>query len=324
MTPLAPVLAVVVFQTIRSKEVKIKDVLVGLALWLVGSLPYSGLVVLAAIGRGDIYGTLYEALFGVRFAEEVLNATLSFRMTLISLCFVLLNFPNLLLPAAVYGVARARRLGVAALARRALLAEMMIHVCFVIRFDIVDQHTFFLPTYVLLTIFGGTGFAALQRGVSTRRRRVVWRIAVAALALTPVWYVFVPAAARRAGVLDYVARNKPYRDDYTYVFTPWSIAERSADTMSREAVELAGARGLIIVEDPLAVFAIRYRALREQTEGLQITRFPTPQVIQEVLDEGGSVVLVPMRVGEPAAPPAVGSWQQVGDLYLLALPSSDE
>ena len=60
-------------------------------------------------------------------------------------------------------------------------------------------------------------------------RRGVPTAAALALLMTPIWYAVVPSAARRFHVLDSVARNKPYRNDYQYVFTPWSVVERSAD-----------------------------------------------------------------------------------------------
>ena len=58
------------------------------------------------------------------------------------------------------------------------------------------------------------------------------RAATATLALTPALYAIVPAVARRFDVLGGVERNKPYRDDYVYVFSPWSVVEDSAEVVA--------------------------------------------------------------------------------------------
>ncbi len=313
-----PILAAVVVQTIRSKEVKTKEVIVGVALWLLGSLPYTSLITVELIRTGDISATVHSALFGKSFAGEVLNTTFSLRMLLIGAGFVVLNFPNLLLPVAVYGMFRGRRLDVPQIARRYLLLAFIIHLCFVVRYSIVDQHLFFLPTYVLLSIFSGIGFAAVQRGVSLRMRRMILSVAVVALALTPAWYAVIPTVARRFEVLKSVERNKPYRDDYVYVFTPWSVVERSAEVMSRRAIELAGEHGLILVEDPMAEFAIRYQAIQACMDDLQIAPDAMPETIVGAVRDGRVIVLVPKHADSPQADPPVGSWIRVDDLYTLS------
>jgi hypothetical protein len=118
-------------------------------------------------------------------------------------------------------------------------------------------------------------------------------------------------------VLASVERHKPYRDDYVYLFTPWSIVERSADRMSREAVALAGADGIIIVEDRMAEFAIRYQALRADYDELRIVSGLPAEAAREAIDAHRPVVLVPANTEAPRTEPPVGTWLRVGDLYLL-------
>ena len=115
---------------------------------------------------------------------------------LVSVCLVGLSFPNLFVPAAVYGLACAgrhsfvssarstggtaqlslltqqRHAGVPAVTRRAMAAAAVVHACFVFRYDIVDLQMFFLPLYVLLSVFAGIGFAAVERWTVRRGRRI--------------------------------------------------------------------------------------------------------------------------------------------------------
>ena len=319
----APVLAAVVLLAVRRKEVSPRDVAVGLILWLLGSTPYTGMVI-SELGRtGEWVATLRSMLFGHHYADEVLKVLPSGGRLLNSLGFVALCFPNLLLPAAGYGIAIGRTVSVPTLVRRYLLAGLVIHAVFALRYPIVDQHTFFLPMYTLLAIFGGIGFAAIGARSGSPPRRLVRLTAIVLLALTPVLYAFTPAIARSLGVLDSVARHKPYRDDYVYLFTPWSVAEDSAERMSRQAVELAGDRGVIIASDRMGEPAIRYRALHDGKIDIEIVNELTPEGIRAAIGAGREVVLVPLNVETGPPNPPLGVWQRVGDLYSLRVDSGD-
>lgn len=137
------------------------------------------------------------------------------------------------------------------------------------------------------------------------------------LALTPLLYAFTPALARRFDVLRFIERHKPYRDDYVYLFTPWSVVERSAERMSREAVDLAADNGIIIVEDRMAEFAVRYRVIRDGKTAIEITREMEPKDFVRAVEEGRPIVLVPRSVDKPITLPLAGSWRRMGDLYIL-------
>ena len=311
-----PVLGVVLLHSVRVRQIRAGDVAVAVGLWLIGSLPYTGLVLIEMVRSGDAFGTVRSALFGLRYADEVLNTSLSPGLILRSLGFVVFNFPGLLLSAAVYGVARAGRLSVPPVARWALFAGLVIHAAFALRYTIKDQFTFFLPTYVLLCIFGGVGFAAVPRYWSQSARKVTLLAATVFLALTPVTYAIAVAIARETDALGTLARNKPYRDDYVYALIPWSVVERSAEQMSRHAVELAGPGGVIIVEDAMADFAVRYQALRSSDEPPQVIAELT-EAAERAVAESRTVVLVPMDRDAPRTDPPAGLWHRVGDLYVL-------
>jgi len=312
-----PVLVVVVLLALRRREIRARDAVVGGALWLVGSLPYTGLVLLELVRSGDFAGTLRSALFGHAYAGDVLNASMSVRFASISAAFIVLNFPNLLLPAACYGLMRGIWQTVPPLAARCLLAGLVIHAFFVLRYSIADQYTFFLPMYAYLCMFGGAGLASVRRWESRGARQSVSVAAVVMFLLTPVACVMGASVARDRNVLASMARNKPYRDDYTYLFVPWSSADDSAERMSRQAVDLAGGGGLILVEDEMASFAVKYAAVRSGNKEIDVTIDWTGADIAQAASEKRDVVLVPASVDKPPAQPPVGSWIPQGDLYLL-------
>jgi len=73
----------------------------------------------------------------------------------------------------------------------------------------------------------------------------------------------------------------------------------------------------------MAEFAVRYRARREGLGSDQITRVITANLMQQAIAEGRPVVLVPLNRESPKTVPEIGSWQRVGDLYLLSGEQAD-
>jgi hypothetical protein len=331
-----PMLALVILHGVFSKRLKTGALLIGFWLWLLGSLPYTGLVLGQIVHGDDPVETLRSALFGAGYAEAVLSTGINKRMILTDVGFPLLNFPNLLIPAAAYGLLRSRRVGVPVLAWLALAAGLVIHAVFALRYNVVDQHTFFLPMYTLLAIFGGIGAAAVQRWPSGWRRETLSAAAILLLAATPLLNMAAAATARRMQLLNRFgfAHRKPYRDDYTYLLIPWSVVDRSAERMSREAVELAGPDGLVIVEDSMAFFAIEYSRLRAGMSSLRVKQAPMVDpdkrpapLPTDLADEarslsasGHPVGLVPLDRTCPAFTPPLGQWERRGDLYVLVRP----
>ncbi len=322
-TLMLPVWLGVVAWGLAGRRLRWTDVAAGVLLWLAGTLPYSGLVAVEMVQGGDWKVTLGSALFGAAglgYAGNVFNLAVSGRVLAVSGGFTLLSFPNLLLPAAVYGLTRWRALGLPGGLRWALAGGLILHAGFACRYDVVDQYTFFLPAYVLTAILGGAGAAGvLAWAESSRRRRGVWA-AMIMLAATPLVYATAPAIAERIGVLEGVARHKPYRNDYVYLFTPWSVVERSAERMGSEAVALAGAVGAVLVDDPMGRPAVPYHALRSGWTDLAVMAVPADEparvgeLARRLAASGRRVVLVPASVTRE--PPAEVAWRRVGDLYV--------
>ncbi len=312
-----PVLAVLAIWAWRRNWITLSDLIVGAAVWSVGTAPYSGLVIAQLIHGGNLAETLHSALFGRRFAGQVLNASVSVRVLGVFAAFLVYSFPNLLLPFAIYGIARARRAGLPAAARNAIVAEVVVYALFVSRYSIVDQQTFMLPLFTLLCVLGGFGLAAYLSRPRGRSASSVIVTAVALLAVTPAIYAATTALARQAGVLDNVIHNKPYRDDYAYLLTPWSVSERSAQRMSRQAVDLARPDGLILVEETMASYAVEYQVWRTGETGVEVAVGKKQQRLSEAIKAGRPVVLVPADASVPHVTPEAGAWDRVGDLYAL-------
>ncbi|MFQ5464104.1 MAG: hypothetical protein ACE5E5_15940, partial [Phycisphaerae bacterium] len=268
----------------------------------------------------DWSATMSSALFGTRFAASVLNANFSPRLLAVSAGFLLLGFPNLTLVAFARALTQGVRATIPMLARRAMLAGMAIHVLFVVRYSVVDQYTFLLPTFVYIAIFAGVGYAHLAKSTNARLRRMIPPVATLLLLVTPVWYALIPELGARYDILSGHTHKKPYRNDYEYLFIPWAVVEQSADRMSREAVELAGPDGLVVNEDPMAQFALEYVIQRTGRAITVIASESASKVMHQYAAAGRPVVLVPKDRDKPTTPAVSGAWVRRGDLYVLGEP----
>lgn len=312
------VLVVAMIAFVRSGRLSVGEGAVAALVYLVGVMPYGALVIREWIESGDLAATVRSALFGTMWADSVLGSGLSRRVLLIDVTYPWINFPNLLLPAAAYGLARAKAFGIPPATRHALIGILAIQAAFALRYDIVEQYNFFIPMYVLLVLFAAVGAQAfLDR---PNAPRWVATSAVVLLLATPGTLVVGTSFARAIDALDGVGRHKPYRDDYEYLMFPWSVFERSAERMSRQAIDLAGERGLIVSEDYMARYCIAYRAMLDGRPEPRMVARPHPErdeLVRQAVADGVPVVLIPWHRDFPEVPAAVGVWQRDGDLYVL-------
>lgn len=314
----APVVAGVVYVWTQQRSGRGRIAAIALGAWVLGSLPFTGLVAREILRSGEFIAPLRSALFGNAFAEQVLALAPGSRQLVVVTAFFALNFPNLLLLLAGRGIWMARRRHIPAMVRRGLLASLVLHFLFAVRYPVIDQHTFLTATYVLLAVFGGVGIASFSDPTSDLRKSRIPGSAWALLFLTPAMYAFAPTAARRANVLRGIERHKPYRDDYVTLFTPWSVIDDSAERMSRHAVGLAGADGLIVVEDPMSEAPVRYRLIRNGLDRVEMVRPSVRDQIEAAAAGGRTVVLVPQDVNAPKVEAPAGlTWRRDDDLYVL-------
>jgi hypothetical protein len=289
--------------------------------WVAGAMPYLVMIGDYAIQSGSLGAAVHSALFGNTWSDAATGMNLPVKRLAISAMFTVLSFPNLLLPLAALGLVVGRRIAHPPLAHALLVVALVIHMVFVVRYDVVDQHTFYLPTYLLACLFGGMGMAWLSGRIGRANRRLVWAVAIGLLALTPAIYAATPALASHFNALGDLARDKPYRDDYRYLFWPWAVTERSAERMAEHAVSLAEPGDLLIVEDPMGRFAVQYALWRDDREPVVLDRWDE-SVADQAARADRAVVLVPRRVNQPAPASYGGTWQADGPLYRWTPPKN--
>lgn len=320
-----PVDAAVILHAMRQRRWSGRFALAAACLWLLGTVPYTAVVLRHMIHTGDAIATVQSALFG-QFASSVFNLSISGQKAVLIAAFFAYNFPGLTLPLAFYGLVRCSA-GHKFL-HRSLAFELLLFFLFVVRYNIADQYTYLFPVYVLLAWFAGMGLARLRVGLPPRRGRLLLFLAAFTALWTPAIYATTRAVLSSRGALSGMVKRKPYRDGYQAFFTPWGVGEHHASTLNRHAFELAGDDGLILVADNMIEFALRYEIILgrapthvrvrpvEQRADVSVVE-QRRQLLVESLAAGQTVVLVPRRREEPRTCVSEAQWRRVGDLYLL-------
>lgn len=232
-----------------------------LACWAAGASLFLGLIVREGLSSGDWPAAIRSALFGAGYEANVM--ALRLRPLLWAGAFIALSWPFAsLLPVLVGWWTMGHRVGRAG--GSALGAIAAIHFIFAVRYDVPDQFTFMLPSYVMFALGSAVGidrFCEAGRGV----RRTALALTVASIALTPVLYGAAPAVLHRLGREVRRVRQLPGRDETRYWIAPWKMNERSADRFATAALAEVADDAVILADDtpafPLRV-AQRIYALR--------------------------------------------------------------
>ena len=322
-----PVNAIMILLLIRRKAIGKRYALAAPALWILGSLPYSLLVIATFLDTGDLSGTLRSALFG-NYASEVLNTQNVLKPVLFGIGYWLYNFPNLILPLAAAGLFR--RTDIPKSFSRSLKALLVIYLVFVLRYSVSDQYTFFLPVYSLTAIFAGVGLASFVTESSRKRMRAWTAICLITILWTPAVYVVTASVLEKKQAISSMVGNKPYRNGYKSFFYPWGAGQDHATKLNQHAFSLAQPNGLILLERGMIGFALEYEiALGRVPEGVEIVFFSMrdkPEKVDSVCtllaqyaDENRPVVLVPENRDQPQTYVDEAVWKRDGDLYVLEM-----
>lgn len=203
-------------------------------LWIIGAAPYEYLVIRHLIQTGDMAGTVASALFGTGWQGQVLNTSLSTKIVLENIIFILLNFPTpnfLLLFAGLWALRKtAPSRGFAAV----ILAMSALYLIFAFRYTVPDRYSFFLPFYCFAAIFIALGADSILKRYCHRNLLFL----AFAFALLPIAvYCVTPALGRKFYKPLAQRRQRPYRDEYKYFLQPWKTGYRGAEKFAEEALE---------------------------------------------------------------------------------------
>lgn len=238
-----PLMCYTVYIVVRliKKDIRIKDLIFIVLLWIVGASPYEYLIMQNILRTSDISATLASAVFGNRWQQAVLNSSISMRTFIEDMSYIILNFPTpniLLFFVGCYGL---YKISPVRGFKTVLIGITTLFFAFAFRYTVPDRYAFFIPFYCTVAIFMGTGTYILQQHINIR----YFVPAVLIFGLLPVnVYAVGPILAAKMKLNIGTRSDIPYRDDYAYFLQPWKTgytgAEKFADnifnTVDKDAV----------------------------------------------------------------------------------------
>jgi hypothetical protein len=236
------------------RAVRARDVGLMALLWIVGSLPFTYLVVRQVVVSGDVAGTLASAAFGDRWRADVLNVSLSGRIIRDNLLYFILNIPTPNVLFFFIGGTALLKPASARLFRNVVVALMLLFFVFAYRYTVSDRYAFFIPFYARASAVVGMGASTVHQRV---RQKVLAGVVVG-LALLPVAvYAVVPRLAARTDLAIGTRADLIYRDDYRFFLQPWKTGYRGAERYAFDVLATV-AKDAIIYADTTTVAPLLY------------------------------------------------------------------
>jgi hypothetical protein len=234
--------AVLCFILVGQRQINLKNLLIIILLWVTGAGPYEYLIIKNIVLSKQFWPTLSSAFFGLGWRNTVLNTTISLKMVLENIMFILLNFPTPNIVLIFVGIFALRKCAPDRSFAVILIVLLILHFLFAFRYTVPDRHAFFLPFYCLAAVFAGLGANLLFQRF---KNRAVWAAAVI-FAFVPVGVYFVlPDIGRRYYKPLANRRQRPYRDEYKYWLQPWKTGYRGAERFAEEALDMVEPNAVI-------------------------------------------------------------------------------
>jgi hypothetical protein len=234
-----------IIKLLVKKEINIRNLGTIVLLWMTGGLPYEFLVVRSMIQTGDIAGTLASAAFGMRWRQAVLSTSMSMEMLKENLCYILFNFPTPNLLLFLIGGYALFRISISRDLRNILLVLIALFFVFAFRYPVPDRYAFFIPFYIMTSVFMGFGTHYLLSRINHKALGFL----VILFSLLPVGvYSIAPTMAGRMQFNIGTRNDIPYREDNVYFLRPWKTGYRGPERFADEALEMVADNAVIYAD----------------------------------------------------------------------------
>ncbi|MBC8481500.1 MAG: DUF2723 domain-containing protein [Planctomycetes bacterium] len=248
------------------RKVAVRQLLFTIAAWVVGAGLLWYVMFLEYQQSGDFVATIASAITG-RWTGAVFNGGQLGLLVKRSFLFFVLNFPTPLVLLAIPGlICSFRKLGKEC--SLLLFLSLVLYVLFAGRYRVPNQNNFFLPAYILISIYVGLGFGFIFE----KTNRVAAVISAVLLVLIVPGYVGISAAARASGFNVGSSYDVPYRDVYEYYLLPWQQNQVGPRRLLNEVFEVLPEDSVFFVDStPYSVFQYGQgvEGLREDVTVLQ-------------------------------------------------------
>ncbi|MBA7632700.1 hypothetical protein ES703_40252 [subsurface metagenome] len=282
------------------KQIGLKHFGVIILLWVVGAAPYEYLVIKNIVLSGDVQATLASAVFGNLWQGHVLNVSISMKIVLENIIFILLNFPTPNLVFFFVGLWALRKTAPSRSFANITLALLLLYFVFAFRYTVPDRYVFLLPFYYFAALLIGLGADVILRRYDQKALAFV----VLAFALLPIpAYYVTPAVARKMYKPLGQRRQRPYRDEYIYFLQPWKRGYRGAERFANEALNGVEENAIIYADSTIVHLLLYMRQAKSQRSDVKIVskyymseNAPafTEDTIEQLMEKSAVYVVSPM------------------------------
>ncbi|MHC4159480.1 MAG: protein O-mannosyl-transferase family [Planctomycetota bacterium] len=236
-------------------------------MWAIGALLYEYLVIKNVILSGDIHATLVSAMFGRLWQANVLNVSMSVKIVLENIIFILLNFPTPNLVLLFVGLWALWQKAPSRSFANVLLALLVLYFVFAFRYTVVDRYVFFLPFYCFAAILIGLGADVILKRYDYK---VLILIMVVFILLPIPIYFVTPAVARKMYKSLGQRRQRPYRDEYDYFLQPWKAGYKGGERFANEALNDVQENAIIYVDSTIVHLLLYMRQAKSERSDVKI------------------------------------------------------
>ena len=234
---------------IARKQLRVQQLVLMIVLWIVATGPYEYLIVKNIVVTGDVKAVLMSAAFGDSWANDVLNTTVTPTIIKQNIMFLGLNFPTPNILFFFAGIFFINKTAYCKSFRNILFGLMLLFLIFASRYTIVDRYAFFIPFYMMVSVFIAVGVRMVVDKFKGRLLLVL--IFLSCFIPVPV-YAALPGIAKAVDLKIGTKRVLPYRDDYKFFLQPWKTGYRGAEKFAIEALEMAQKDAIIFADGTTA------------------------------------------------------------------------
>ncbi len=216
-----------------------------LGVGIIATLPLWAILFNTVRGGLPVHTALFEMITG-RYTQNVFHTSPGLSRLARMIAYSMYSFPSPLTFLLPVGVVALRRETTRTFSNF-LVVALAVYFLFAVRYNVADQHVFFLHAQVLATVVLGFGINRWQQGDGWLRSRAT----IMVMSCTaPLVFLLVPYVLRNhfPDVPIIPKRDLRYREPYDWFLQPWRFGEDGADRFARETLDALPEDAILIVD----------------------------------------------------------------------------
>jgi len=241
------------------RKITAKTYFLTIGSWILGAALLWYVMFLEYQRSGTFLGTIASSITG-RWTGAVFNLGQLGLLLKKSILFLVLNFPTPLIFLSIPGLVMSFKKLERSMAIL-LFASFIFYILFASRYRVPNQNNFFLPAYILISIYIGLGFSFIFK----KQNRIAIAVSALFLVLIVPSYSGISAYARASSFNVGSSYDLPYRDVYEYHLLPWQQGQSGPRRLLNNVFNVLPTGSLLFVDStPYSVFAYG-----QEVEGLR-------------------------------------------------------